>query len=638
MRLSSRAALVSAALVAGLVTVPAAHAAPTSTSGDYGPVVTHTAGGVPLPTSGVYLGSAVNSVVEGVTWAEAFDAFEDTTGRDLALHRTYQSWEGTTISNLTKLDTKNGRIPAVSIEAPVWAELASGARDAEVVAQAQAFKAFGKPVLLSLNHEPEIDTGTLGTPQQYRDAWRRWAGIYRAQGVTNVSLTWIVLASSFGRDAAVAESYYPGDDVVDWLGVDGYNWYDVCKTSRWRTFDEVFAGFRTWAAKHPKPIFIAEVGSAEDSADPQRKARWVQEMGASLQTWPQVKALSWFHFQPTEGSALRECGFRLNSSPASMDAWRSVAASPHASRSLVGLGEPVAQPVAEPPVVTVDVRGNAVVDAPVTSTGSRADVTVTVAPAGAAARTAGAASTGSTTSLTVGSTIAPSAVQVAVPGLLPRATYTASVVVTNAAGSMRSTTTTFTTTGTPVPVLHPAHSVEVDRAVLSGTVEPGGLATTVTFDYGLTPAYGSSTRVVKLAAGTAAVPVALPVARLTRGTTYHVRMRATNEAGTVESTGTFTTVALPKATTQWSARINRSTVGLHGTVVAAGLPTTWHFEYGTTTAYGRSSVPLVVVGGTKAVPVETRLTPLAPGTYHYRLVAVNAAGRSVGEDRTVTLG
>lgn len=70
-----------------------------------------------------------------------------------------------------------------------------------------------------------------------------------------------------------------------------------------------------------------------------------------------------------------------------------------------------------------------------------------------------------------------------------------------------------------------------------------------------------------------------------------------------------------------------------------------HFEYGTTTEYGKST-PCVgpsaaELDETSSTPqeVHAETEPLEPETtYHYRLVAANVAGASNGEDRTFTTG
>jgi predicted lipoprotein with Yx(FWY)xxD motif len=67
--------------------------------------------------------------------------------------------------------------------------------------------------------------------------------------------------------------------------------------------------------------------------------------------------------------------------------------------------------------------------------------------------------------------------------------------------------------------------------------------------------------------------------------------------------------------------------------------TTWHFEYGTSTAYG-TSIPIpdgsLAADAPVASPVSETVTGLQPNmTYHYRLVASNSAeGTVYSEDKT----
>ncbi len=77
---------------------------------------------------------------------------------------------------------------------------------------------------------------------------------------------------------------------------------------------------------------------------------------------------------------------------------------------------------------------------------------------------------------------------------------------------------------------------------------------------------------------------------------------------------------------------------LSGTVHPHGLGTTAVFEYGLTTAYGSSTaVSLTPPDGNAAQPVSATLNGLTPGAvYHYRLMAQNAAGSSLGLDRIFT--
>jgi hypothetical protein len=83
-----------------------------------------------------------------------------------------------------------------------------------------------------------------------------------------------------------------------------------------------------------------------------------------------------------------------------------------------------------------------------------------------------------------------------------------------------------------------------------------------------------------------------------------------------------------------------TTAKLAGYVNPNNSPTTYRFEYGSTVAYGSQSPaefePAIGEGG-EAVPVKATLIGLTPRTtYHFRIVARNASGSTVGPDRQFT--
>ena len=74
-----------------------------------------------------------------------------------------------------------------------------------------------------------------------------------------------------------------------------------------------------------------------------------------------------------------------------------------------------------------------------------------------------------------------------------------------------------------------------------------------------------------------------------------------------------------------------------GTVDPTGSDTSYHIEWGTSTAYGHSS-PGDADFGSSSVAVSTKLTGLHPDTtYHYRVSAEKAASTPVaGSSRSFT--
>jgi hypothetical protein len=72
-----------------------------------------------------------------------------------------------------------------------------------------------------------------------------------------------------------------------------------------------------------------------------------------------------------------------------------------------------------------------------------------------------------------------------------------------------------------------------------------------------------------------------------------------------------------------------------GTINPRTLATTYFFQYGPSTAYGSQTTPATVPAGTAKVKVTKLVTKVLVG-WHYRLVATNADGTTLGQDRTLS--
>lgn len=144
-----------------------------------------------------------------------------------------------------------------------------------------------------------------------------------------------------------------------------------------------------------------------------------------------------------------------------------------------------------------------------------------------------------------------SAVAVSIPalsGLTPATTYHYRVNATNTGGTTNGTDKTFATPAIPLPavVTGAASGVTQTAASVAGTVNPNGFATTCTFQYGTTTAYGSSANCASApGSGSSAAAVSAALSGLTAGTTYHYRLVGTSSGGTTNGADqTFTTGAV----------------------------------------------------------------------------------------------
>ena len=102
----------------------------------------------------------------------------------------------------------------------------------------------------------------------------------------------------------------------------------------------------------------------------------------------------------------------------------------------------------------------------------------------------------------------------------------------------------------------------------------------------------------------------------------------------------FTSVALaaaPTATTGPATVVGSTSATVGGSVDPHGQATTWWVEYGTSTSYGSKTAAANAGAGPAAVSVSVNVAGLKAGTtYHYRVVANNAAGTSRGGDAVFT--
>lgn len=91
----------------------------------------------------------------------------------------------------------------------------------------------------------------------------------------------------------------------------------------------------------------------------------------------------------------------------------------------------------------------------------------------------------------------------------------------------------------------------------------------------------------------------------------------------------------PKANTGNAREVSYASATLAGSVNPNGNNTSYYFQYGPTKAYGLQTGISDAGSGSGAKSVRLQVTGLQPITiYHYRLVAVNSAGVSLGSDNT----
>jgi hypothetical protein len=221
-------------------------------------------------------------------------------------------------------------------------------------------------------------------------------------------------------------------------------------------------------------------------------------------------------------------------------------------------------------------------------------------------------------------------------GLRPSTTYHFRIVGTNSAGSINGPDQEFKTNPAPATLdgSPPFASVITPRSArLHGTINPNSnLFVGWHFEYGPTTAYGSTADTTPgicfgALCGGDDMPVVAQLSNLQPGTLYHFRLVASPDGVGGTQSGVDQTFITAPAAGGGATDVTTKRATLRGTINPHGQDTTYHFNYGPTTAYG-ASTPEVDGGssdGDREVSYEIA-DLLSDTTYHVQVVATSADG------------
>jgi hypothetical protein len=314
------AALVVATVLASIACVPTLACADTPTAGASSPDMSGARRWVGVYVPGVPSRMAsLNALESRITMTPAVVNYFQSTEQPFTSSAAHNAIShGSTPLITLELWDHHGRPsqPAYSLKA-----ITGGSQDRYLTQYARDAKAFGHPVWIRLFHEMNGDwnypwSGNLNgnTPSDFGPAWRHVWAIFQREGATNVKFVWCPNAESRPNTSANAiGAYWPGDEYVDFIALDGYNWGTTLKNVKWRSFDRVFSSAYSQVVEYRKPIFIAETSCVPMGGD---KAAWISDMFDVIpRQYPLICGVSWFN-----GHTTRD--WRIESSPSSTQAFR----------------------------------------------------------------------------------------------------------------------------------------------------------------------------------------------------------------------------------------------------------------------------------------------------------------------------
>jgi hypothetical protein len=259
-----------------------------------------------VPPCGAWFGAYVGgSTPETIT--SVVTGFEASIGRPLDIVYTYHDMSDGNDGQLLNADEEalgKSRTLMISWSTDLWNahsryswrdDIASGKLDAHIDQQAKQIKAFGRPVMLAFDPEMDIrfSRDTRNAPD-YIAAYRHVHDRFAQDGVTNVIWMFIVTGDLAPGPPAFA-SYYPGDEYVDWIGFDLYNFYKCwVPTGTWKTFEEAVKPTYDWLETNGfggKPMMLSEYSSMQDPQNATAQADWFRTVPQVVKTMPNIKAI-----------------------------------------------------------------------------------------------------------------------------------------------------------------------------------------------------------------------------------------------------------------------------------------------------------------------------------------------------------
>jgi DNA-binding beta-propeller fold protein YncE len=235
-----------------------------------------------------------------------------------------------------------------------------------------------------------------------------------------------------------------------------------------------------------------------------------------------------------------------------------------------------------------------------------------------------------------------------VSGLMTETNYHYRVVVTNANGTKKGADQIYLPHAVAGLTTDAPTNVARNTATLNASFNGNGEDTHYYFEWGTSTAYGNTTATPPgLDAGSPSGHEALSfdLTGLQVETSYHYRVVASNLTGISHGGDQSfkTQAAVAGLSTDPADGITASGATLHASYTGIGEDVHYYFQWGLTTAYGAvtAQAPGADAGsGSGAQQISTDLGQLQVNTlYHYRVVASDAAGITIGADRTVrTLG
>jgi len=166
--------------------------------------------------------------------------------------------------------------------------ISEGKYDKELDKMFKVIKDFRNPVFIRLGYE--FDKADKYNPKNFIKAWKHFVDKYRKEKINNIANVWCACPY---RGTVPVEPYYPGNDYVDWFGIDVFTKRHFANSKNKQTED-----FLKLAKKHKKPVMIGESSPARTGVDKGQESwdEWFKPYFDWIKNHPNIKAFCYINW------------------------------------------------------------------------------------------------------------------------------------------------------------------------------------------------------------------------------------------------------------------------------------------------------------------------------------------------------
>jgi beta-mannanase len=133
------------------------------------------------------------------------------------------------------------------------------------------------------------------SPNDYKAMWIRVRGIFTSKGLDASHVQWVWCVNNTDNGGFTAEQFYPGNEYVDWVAIDGYNWGTTQTWSSWltpaQTYDNMLGRLKLLTTK---PVALTEFASTTSSQGVSGKSQWITSAFQYAEN-NNIRLVTWFN-------------------------------------------------------------------------------------------------------------------------------------------------------------------------------------------------------------------------------------------------------------------------------------------------------------------------------------------------------